>query len=561
MLVMTLLATGLEPGSVTWGLAMLALAVTLGLALGAIRIRGIRLGVSGVLFSALLFGQFGFSVNAEALDFVRDFALIVFVYAIGLAVGPGFLASLRNEGLKLNGLSLLVIVLGALLALAVVRLFRLPAETAVGLYAGAYNTTPGLGAGQQALGHLLADQPEKMRRAAALAGLAYAVTYPFGLVGPTLAIVALRRLFRIRMQDEAAQLAAVEQARRPSIEVANFEVTQPEQAGKPLRSHPLVQSTGVYFSRLLRDNVLCVPTGDTVVCVGDHYRAIGTQAGLGELVRAMGRPSTADLEHAAGDVHRRDLLVTRTDVLRHRLRDLDLIRRTAVAIVRVHRAGVDLMPRASLRLQFGDRVTVVSSQHGIEAMEDLLGNSPKLLNHAPLAPIFLGIVLGVLAGSIPLWVPGMRSGLQLGLAGGSLIAAIALSQLGSVGSVVWYMPVAANELCRDAGLAVFLACIGLRSGDHFVQRLNQQGGLLFVLFGAIITIVPTIIIALIARLRMKMNFITLSGWLAGAMGSSPALLFANEIAGSEAPAVPYAAVAPLADLLPIICAQLLVVFM
>jgi putative transport protein len=558
MVALTLLADATGGRSITWDLGVLSLAVTLGLTLGAVRVHGIRLGVSGVLFSALVFGQLGLGIKPEILDFLRDFALVIFVYAIGLQVGPAFIASLRDEGLSLNVLSLFVVVLGAVLTCALARGFHLGAPSASGIYSGAYTTTPGLGAGQEAILNTLRDDPERARAEVARAGLAYTVTYPFGMLGPILTIVALRKWFGVRMKDEAAALVAAEQAKRPPIETLDFEVANPEHAGIALKDHPLLRSNGVFFSRLLRDNAQSVPTGETLIQVGDHFRAIGTKAGIAEVVEALGRPSTADLDSATGDVRRSDFIVTRTDVLRRPLRELAVIRRAGVTIARIHRAGIELFPKATMRLQFGDTVTAIGPEQGMRAVERLLGNSPEVLNRPQLIPIFLGIVLGVLVGSLPLWVPGLHTRVRIGLAGGPMLAAIILSQWGNIGKVVWYMPVAANQLFRDFGLAVFLACIGLQSGDHFLQRLREHGGGMFIVLGAVVTVLPVTIIAVIARMRFKMNFITLTGWLAGAMTSLPALLFANEIAGSDAPSVAYAAVAPLALLTPIICAQLLV---
>jgi putative transport protein len=555
---LTVFADATGGRSIAWDLGILSLSVTLGLTLGAVRVHGIRLGVSGVLFSALIFGQLGFGIQPDILEFLRDFALVIFVYAIGLQVGPGFVASLRDEGLSLNVLSLVVVVLGAVFTGMLVRGFHMGAPAATGIYSGAYTTTPGLGAGQEAILHSLPDDPERARAGVAQAGLAYTVTYPFGMVGPILTIVALRKWFDIRMKDEAAALVAAEQARRPPIEAFDFEVANPEHADIALKDHPLLRSNGVFFSRLLRGGAQSVPTGETLIQVGDHFRAIGTKAAIAEIVQAMGRASSADLDSATGDVRRSDFIVTRTDVLRRPLRDLAVIRRAGVTIARIHRAGIELFPTATMRLQFGDTVTAIGPEEGMRAVERLLGNSPEVLNRPQLIPIFLGIVLGVLVGGLPIWVPGLHTNVRIGLAGGPMLAAIILSQWGNIGKVVWYMPVAANQLFRDFGLAVFLACIGLQSGDHFLQRLREHGGGMYILLGAFITVLPVTLVAVVARIYFRMNFITLTGWLAGAMTSLPALLFANEIAGSDAPSVAYAAVAPLALLTPIICAQLLV---
>lgn len=553
---MQLLAQG-ETNSVAQGLSVLSLAVAFGLALGAIRVRGTRLGIAGVLFSSLIFGQLGLTVDARVLNFLRDFALILFVYALGLQVGPGFVSSLRQEGLRLNLLSLLVIVVGALLTAVIVHFTLLPKSAASGLYSGAYTTTPGLAAGQEALSHVRGAPVDAAMRA----GLAYTVTYPFGVIGPILVIVALRRIFRIRIADEVAALVAVDRVRRPPIEVTDFQVTRAERAGPQLRDHPLLRDQGVVFSRLIRNDIVSVPTGETAVMIGDVFRAVGPRTKVASIVEAMGQPAESELLRATGDVRRMDLVVTRTQVLRRTLADLDLIRRTGVTVARVNRAGIDLIPKALLRLQFGDSVVVVGPESGLKMVEAELGNSPDTLNRPQLVPIFLGIVLGVLVGSIPLALPGLHSTVRIGLAGGPLLAAIILSQLGNIGSVVWFMPIAASSLFRDFGLAVFLACVGLQSGDHFLQNLFNSGGGELVVWGALITVLPVLLVGLVARIVLKMNFVTLAGWVAGALTSSPALMFANEIAGSDAPATVYAAVAPLGLLAPIVCAQLLVLLM
>ena len=340
------------------------------------------------------------------------------------------------------------------------------------------------------------------------------------------------------------------------------EVTSPAHAGIIVEgNHHLLEGKPITFSRMLRGNAVTVPTKDTVVHVGDIFRA---RRHASSNFRHSSPPSDAttsvDLDKISGDIHRMELVVTRTHVLRKSLRELDLIRRTGVTIGRVNRAGVDLVPTASLKLAFADQVTVVGPAAGLKIIETELGNCHDTLNRSQLVPIFLGIVLGVVVGSIPFRFPGQHATLRIGLAGGPLLAAIALSQFGNIGSIVWYMPTSANQLFRDFGLAVFLACVGLQAGDHFLQHAIQGAGISLLLWGAAITTLPVFAVGCFALKFLKMNFITLSGWVAGAMTSSPALLFADEMAQSDAPAVAYAAVAPLAMLVPIICAQMLAIF-
>jgi putative transport protein len=548
-------APGTAGRSIAANLAILALAVTIGLAIGAVQIRGVKLGISGVLFSSLLFGQLGFTIEQNVLDFLRDFALILFMYAIGLQVGPGFGASLRAEGVRLNVLTFFVIVLGAMMTFGLTRL--LPTATTPGLYAGAFTTTPGLAAAQEAMNGTPVGT--NGGTAAARTGLAYTITYPFGVVGPMLVVILLRFVFRVRLDDERAALMKADEQSRHRIEMVDVEVTAEKQAGKRIQDHPLLRGNQIVLSRVLREDVMSVPTPDTVVQVGDIYRAVGPSDQIARLVTALGRSTKMDGDHAHGDVNRLDLVVTRTGVLHRSLRELDLLHRTGVRVARVHRNGVELVANGALRLAFADQITAIGPKAGLEKVKDELGNSQERLNQSQLIPIFLGIVVGVLLGSVPLVVPGLHGSLRVGLAGGSLLAAIALSRLGSVGSIVWYMPAAANQLFRDFGLAVFLACVGFAAGDHFIQRAAQNSGLALVLYGAAIAVVPVFIVACVARVVLRMNFISLGGWVAGAMGSSTTLLLMQEMTTSDAPALAYAAVLPMAELLPIICAQILAV--
>ncbi len=551
----------LPAGSVPQGLATLSLAVAIGIAFGNVRIRGVRLGVAAVLFSSLLSAQVGLTIDAGVLAFLRDFALVLFVYALGLQMGPGFFASLKAEGLRLNVLAVTVVVLGALTTVLVVKFAHLPREMASGLYTGGFATSPALAAGEEAIHsaaklHHLANEDALVKAT----DLAYSVAYPFGLAGPISLVIAFRVLFRVNIRDELQQLAACEQVRRPPMAVVDIEVTNPAVAGISLRDHRFLQSHGVTLTRMLRGTTQSVPTAATIVAIGDVYRAVGTQKSVDHLIALMGTVSALNLAELGGGVMRAELVVTNSGVLGKSLRELDLINRYGVSVGRVQRAAVELPVRAGLTLHFGDTVMTVGPEEGIKAVEAELGNSADALNQTQLIPIFLGIWLGVIFGSIPLFVPGLGSSVKIGLAGGPMIVAIALSRLGNVGSVVWYMPAAANQILRDFGMAVFLACVGFQSGDQFLQKL-VGGGLPLVGWGIVITTVPMFLVGLFARVVLKMNFVTLSGLISGAMTSSPTLLFANETTGSSSPAVAYAAVYPMAMLIPVFCSQLLVTFL
>jgi putative transport protein len=546
-------------GSVPGGLATLSIAVAIGIALGNVRIKGVRLGIAAVLFVALLFAEFGLSIKPEVLDYFRDFALVLFVYTLGLQMGPGFFASLRAEGLRLNVLAVTVVLLGAVTTALIVYFAKLPRDVAAGLFTGGFATTPALAAGEEALRSFAISHPQlDGTKALAATNLAYSVAYPFGLTGPILLVIMFRVIFGVKIQDELKSLADAEQVSRPPQAIVDIEVTQQLMAGVALRDQRCLQSRGVLFTRLLRNNVQSVPTASTVIQIGDIFRAIGPQPALDELVRLIGKISEINLAEVTTHVDRGDLLVTQSKVLGKPLRELDTINRHGVTIARIQRSGVDLPARAATTLHFGDTVTVVGPSKGIKDLETELGNSTDAVNQTQLIPIFLGIWLGVIVGSVPLMIPGLHAPVRIGLAGGPMLVAIALSRLGNIGSVVWYMPPAANQILRDFGMAVFLACVGFQSGDHFFEKLISGGGLPLVGWGAVITIVPMLLVGLFARIVFKMNFVTLSGLISGAMTSSPTLLFANENTGSTAPAVAYAAVYPLAMLVPVFCAQLLV---
>jgi putative transport protein len=540
-----------------WGLAILSLAIALGLGLGAVRVFGARLGISAVLFSSLLLGQLGFAADPAMLATLRDFSLTLFVYAIGLQVGPGFLTSLRSDGLRMNMLALAVLLLGAAMAALTPWVAGLPQATSPGLFTGSFTTTAGLGAAQEAVRVARAKTPDKGDADVKTIGLAYTVTYPFALVGPILSIVLLKKLFRVDVHEEARRLLAEGQALHPPIEWTDLEVTEPQFIDIPLRSHPLLMGKHIVITRLLRAGVQTVPNGDSSFALGDVCRAVGPRAELDALLAALGKPTQLNLETLSDNLQKLDLVVTRPQMLRRSLAELHLIRRTGVTVAWVVRAGVFLSPSPSLRLQFGDRVRVVGPTSGLQTVEAELGNSQDALTRVQLLPVFIGIVLGVLVGAVPIYIPGLHADVRIGLAGGALIAAIGLSQLGNIGSVVWYMPVAANQLVQDFGLAVFLACTGLKLGNHLAQSIVHNNGLALLAWGAALTMVPPLVIGAIARIFLKMNFTSISGLISGAMTSSPALNFSRELTGSDAPAVAFATVAPLAELVPILCAQVL----
>lgn len=542
---------------VAYAVLILAGVAVLGLAAGHVKVRGVRLGVAGVLFAGIGFGHFRLTLPAETLGFVRDFGLILFVYTIGIQVGPGFLTSLRRQGLPLNLLATGVVLVGALLTVACSWLLRIDMAAAVGIFAGATTNTPALGAAQEALKQMPGLDPVQ----ASLPALGYAVAYPLGIVGILLAMVLLRALLRINPAREAAAFAAEHDAGGEPLARMSIRVRNPNLAGLRLHEIPGKETLGVVISRIkyLGETDVAVANADTVLHEGDIVLAVGTPRSLRELCLIVGAESPEDLMETPGPVTFDRFVVTRKEILGRTIRELELTQNYGVTVTRVSRADVEMSAVPALQLQFGDMLQVVGKADDIAKVAAVLGNSVKDLNRTNFIPMFLGIGLGVLLGLYPISLAAMPMPLRLGLAGGPLIAAIVLSRIGRIGTLLWYMPLNANLALRELGITLFLACAGLKAGEHFFSILFTTQGALWMACGAVITLVPLLLAAWVGRFFMKQNFIDLCGLLAGSMTDPPALAFANTINRSDAPSVAYATVYPLTMLLRILVAQSLVV--
>jgi putative transport protein len=539
--------------SVARTVVLLGLAGALGTAFGKVRVAGVGLGVAGVLFAGLVLGHLGFSLDQHVLEFVREFGLILFVYTLGLQIGPGFFGSLRSRGLVLNLLACAVVVLGAGIAAFWISMGYLSTPAGVGLLSGATTNTPSLAAAQQALFQLGAE-----REATALQGMAYAVAYPFGIVGIILTMLLLQRVFRIDVNAEVRAAEAARHASSPRPASRNLEVRNPNLQGRPLARVPGLAKSGVVVSRFWREGRVEVARPDTVLRLGDILHAVGPQEGLEELGVIVGAEAGVDLKTIPGPVTNRRLIVTKSDVLGEPLSDLDVFADCSVVVTRVTRNGLEFTPTPNFRLQFGDILMVVGEGPQIEAVAAVVGDSPKALESPQPIPFFIGITLGVIVGSIPLALPGLPAPVRLGLAGGPLVVAILLSRLSHTGRVVWYMPPTANHMLREVGITLFLAAVGLKSGERFVEVLLSGEGWRWLLFGAVITAVPLLIVGFVARLWRRLNYTELCGLLAGSMTDPPALAFAQQSTNSDAPAVAYATVYPLVMLLRVFSAQLIV---
>jgi putative transport protein len=543
---------------IAYGVIILSLVAASGLALGSIRVRGFGLGIAGTLFAGLIFAHFGYNMDPSFRSFVQEFGLILFVYSIGLQVGPGFLDSLRRQGLALNLLAAGTVLLGVAVTVALCLVLRVDLGIGAGIFAGATTNTPALGAAQEALQTLPGTTATRVAESA----LGYAVAYPFGVLGLILAMVLVKSLFRIEVPAEAESFLASQQADHEPFTRMTVRITNPNLAGVPLSAIPHMEDSKVAVSRLKRagETEIRLALQDTPVYPGDLLLAVGRKGDLQCFQMMVGEESPEDLTKASGPLISRKVLVTRPEVIGKPLGEVRQRYPFESKATRLTRADLDMSISPTLRLRFGDVLWLVGTPENLDRAAEVLGNSVKEMGLVRLVPMFLGIALGVLVGCYPLTVGNMPAPLRLGLAGGPLLTAIILSRIGCVGPLLWYMPANASQLLRELGIVLFLSCVGLKSGTHFVETLINGQGFLWMAMGAVITLAPIMIISLIARGFLKLNFVSLCGLLAGSQTDPPALAFAHGMCGSEAPSIAYASVYPLTMVLRIAAAQLLVLF-
>ena len=545
--------------AVAHAVLVLALVVAAGLALGSVRVRGVGLGSAGVLFAGIALGHLGLTIDQAILEFVREFGLILFVFTIGLQLGPGFFAALRRQGLQLNLLAVAIVGLGSLVALLAARLLGLDPFAALGLLAGATTNTPSLAAAQQTLATLPGVSGQQVARLA----LSYAAAYPVAIGGIIGTLVALRTVFRIDPAQEAERFRAGQQQGVEALVRMNLAVENPNLDGLPLGGVPGRRETGVVVSRIRRagEREVHTATEETVLRRGDVILAVGTAAGLEQFRRVVGRQADVDLTREPGNVTSRRIIVTRKAAVGRSLKELGLAPLYGVTVTRVTRADLEVTAVQDLRLQFGDVLQAVGSAEGLERTAVALGNSLRALGETHFAPIFLGVALGVVLGVRPFALPGVPVPVRLGLAGGPLLVAILVGRLGRVGPLLWYMPVESNLAFREMGISLFLACVGLRAGEQFFATVLTSTGLLWILAGLGITVLPLLAVGAFARAVLGLDFMTLGGLLAGSVTDPPALAFAGSVARSDAPALAYATVYPLTMLLRILIAQVLAMTM
>lgn len=544
-------STALWSGGVAHSVLILSLVIAFGIMLGKVKIFGVSLGITWILFVGIVFGHFNIIMNEHLLHFLKEFGLILFVYSIGMQVGPGFFSAFKKGGIKLNMLAVISVLSGVAVTVIIYYAANMPITTMVGILSGAVTNTPGLGAAQQAVSDITgSDIPE--------IAMGYAVAYPLGVIGIIVTMLAMRYILRLNVEkeekDALGELGAGDAVRHIAVEITN-----PSIEGKSLRElHPLINRDFVVSRIKPREKTQVeLVTSATVLRLGDIIRIVAHPADLEAITVMLGKEVHLEWKEEKAQLISRRILITKPELNGKTLAQLKIRNSSGANITRINRSGVDLVATPKLQLQMGDRVTIVGSETAIAFAETILGNSMKRLNHPNLIPIFIGIALGCVLGSIPFAFPGIPQPIKLGLAGGPLIVAILISRYGPRYKMVTYTTMSANLMLREIGISLFLACVGLGAGNGFVDTVIN-GGYVWIGYGALITLVPLVIVGIVGRFIFKLNYYTMIGVMAGSYTSPPALAFAGDQSASDAPAVGYATVYPLTMFLRVLTAQLLI---
>lgn len=541
--------------SIGHSILLIAVVIFVGIFLGKIKIAGISLGITWILFVGIIFSHFGLLMDPQALHFLKEFGLILFVYSIGLQVGPGFFSSFKKGGITLNLLATGVVILGVGITCIIHFITGIPITTMVGILSGAVTNTPGLGAAQQAYFDTTGTELPAI-------AMGYAVAYPLGVIGIILAIVLIRYLFRISFEKENLDAQNVADEKASQATHVSLVVKNPALFGKNIAEVASLMDKKFVISRILHGSEgLKIAKSDTPLEEGDKLFVIAATQDMNAITAFIGEKiqmHRAEWEKLDAHLISRRIVITRAEINGKTLGQLHLRGGFGINITRVNRSGLDLVAHPGLQLQIGDRVTVVGAETDVAGVEKVLGNSLRRLREPNLIPLFLGIALGIFLGSIPFTFPGIPQPVKLGLAGGPLIVAILISRFGPHYKIVTYTTMSANLMLREIGIALFLACVGLDAGGGFVETVVDGGGFSWIGYGFIITFIPLMIIGIIARWIYKVNYFTLMGLIAGSMTDPPALAYSNTTAGNDMPSVGYATVYPLTMFLRVLTAQALI---
>ena len=536
-----------------------AVVIAIGVYLGKIKFFGISLGVTFVLFAGIVAGHIGFTAPKDILTFIQDFGLILFVFMIGLQVGPGFFESFGKAGIKLNGLATIAILLNIIVMFACYYIFfdtsditNLPMM--IGTLYGAVTNTPGLGAANEAMTTVFGDKAPQI-------ATAYACAYPLAVLGIIGGTILIRYLCKVKLENEEEQLKAMEEtnANKKPYKM-HLEVTNKYLEGKTLLQVHDFLNRDFVVSRLVHNGELSIPNRNTIFHMGDQMLIVCAEADQEAIMAFIGPKLDIDFEQSDQPLVSKRILITNPKINGKSLGSLHFSSMHGVNVTRVTRHGMDLFASTSLPLQVGDRIMVVGPEDAVDRVANKMGNSIRRLDAPNIATIFVGIIIGIIFGSLPLAIPGMPVPMKLGIAGGPLIIAILIGRYGYKIKLVTYTTTSANMMLREIGLVLFLASVGIKAGEGFFETVVQGDGLLYVLTGFLITIIPILIVGPIARIRYKFNYFTIMGMIAGTYTDPPALAYANSVCSKEAPAVGYSTVYPLSMFLRIFTAQILVLF-
>ena len=545
-----------DTNSIAHIVLLYAFVIAVGVLLGKIKFFGISLGVTFVLFMGIVCGHFGFTGNVHILNFLQDFGLILFVFCIGLQVGPSFFSSFKKGGISMNIVATGIVLLNIAVALCLYYALggRIDLPMMVGVLCGAVTNTPGLGAANEALTQIGYDGPQ--------IAMGYACAYPLGVLGIIGSIILVKYLCRVNLKKEEQEIEQQETA-NPQLtpKMMHLEVHNEALQGKTIFQVKQFVARDFVISRILQDGHVSVPSKDTILHIGDQLFVVCAQEDAEAIIAFIGPKIEVDWEKQDMPMVSRRILVTRTEMNGKELGALHFRTMHGVNVTRINRSGMDIFASRNLRLQVGDRVMVVGPQDAVERVASIMGNSLKRLDTPNIITIFVGIFVGIIFGSLPFTISGIPTPVKLGLAGGPLIVAILIGRFGYKVKLVTYTTMSANLMLREIGIALFLASVGIKAGENFVQTVVEGDGLLYVDCGFRITVIPLLIMGVLGRLHYKVNYFTLMGLMSGSYTDPPALAYSNQTANNNAPAVGYSTVYPLSMFLRIITAQLLILFL
>ncbi len=535
-------------------LLFISLTCVVGTLVGKLKIAGVKLGIAGVLFTGIILAHFGAKVNPEMLHFAQEFGLILFVYAVGLSVGPRFFSAFRSDGLLLNGLAMGIIFMGFGIALCFHYFGGVDANVMAGVMCGAVTNTPGLGAAKQVISDFNASNPGAMIDGSVL-GSAYAMAYPLGVVGILLTMIFIRLIFRIKIDNEV-ETYKKDISKGGRLESVVIKITNKNLFNRTVEYISKFVDKEFTFSRVERDGEILVPTASFEIKDGDIIHGVASSDNLDDLRLKLGDIEIGQKREVDGDLVMQRFLITNSRVAGHSIDQIGIFRRYPANITRVYRAGIEILPTKETTLEVGDAVRVVGRKEVMKEIKAELGDSIHEWSHPNIIALFLGITLGLLVGSIPVFLPGLPAPAKLGLAGGPLLVAILLGWKGRVGQFSFYMNTASNMMLRELGICMFLGCVGLGAGGTFVETF-LNGGYMWVLYGFAITVIPILTIGIIAHF-LKVNYLKICGFIAGSMTDPPALEFANSLSPVQAQSTAYATVYPLTMFLRILLGQTLI---